>query len=185
MTTSATPSILDLSAIRRVTFYQAAPVETCDRCGQGIKYVFAVTYKDDTVQRYGSECINKILAGEPNLRKLFSANSKKLARYQGYLEVLSRPVEDMPRGSEYYGSGLYMIADSEGKDISFQHYYFHPIYDVTKNLNGRNYVVKDPAKHVGQCMKEIEAAKPKLTAEIARLEGFLAKILRSVKKEEQ
>jgi hypothetical protein len=39
-------AFLKNSAIRTVSFYTACPVETCDRCGQGIKYVGLVNYKD-------------------------------------------------------------------------------------------------------------------------------------------
>jgi hypothetical protein len=34
---------LDATAIRSVSAYTASPVECCDRCSAGIKYVFAVT----------------------------------------------------------------------------------------------------------------------------------------------
>lgn len=170
---------LESSAIKSVSFYQAAPVETCDRCGAGIKYVAIVTYRDGETQRYGSECINKILDNSPTLKSLFAKNAKLLKRYAAYMAILSGPVDAMPRGSEYFGSGLYFIGDGEGKDIMFKRYCFHPIYDAEKNANGRNYVVTDAAKRLTENMAAIEAMKVELTTEIARLEGFLAKVLRA------
>lgn len=173
---------LEASAIRKVTFYTAAPVETCDRCSAGIKYVALVTYRDGQTQKYGSECINKILDNAPSMRTLFNKNAKLMKRYQGYLKVLSGPVEAMPRGQEYYGSGLYFIGDGEGKEIFFgTHYFFHPIIDAEKNANGEHYVVTNEAERLKRDMAAIAADLPKIAAEISRLELFLAKVLRSVK----
>lgn len=174
---------LEASGIKSVTFYVASgPVECCDRCSAGIRNVYAVTYRDGQVQKYGSECINRILEHEPSLRTLFNRNAKLLRQYQDYLAILSGPIERMPRGSEYYGSGLYFIADSQGKDISFKHWFFHPEYDAEKNSNGKHYVVTDDGvRHVAKAVREIEIAKPLIAAEIARLEAFLAKVLRNCK----
>ena len=154
------------------------PAGTCDRCGTGIKNVFVVAYADGSVQNYGSECINKILANAPTMKTLFSKNAKLLRRYQDYLKILTGSHEDMPRGSEYYGSGLYFIADSEGKDIYIPtHGLFHPIFDVEKNASGQHYRVKNVQEHVERCAKDIAADVPKLQAEVTRLEKFLARCL--------
>lgn len=167
------------SAISRVTFYVAAgPVECCDRCSAGIRNVYLVAYRDGAIQRYGSECINKILNGDTSLRGLFNKNVKLLRRYQLTLAAISMPYDAMPRGSEYFGSGLYFIADSEGKDVYTTHWFFHPVYDAEKNTAGGRYVVTDAAAHVAKCQSEIEAGKVWLAAEIARIEGFLARVMR-------
>ncbi len=169
---------LQASAIRSVSFYVAYPVESCDRCSAAIKNVFVVSYRDGETQRYGSECINRILDAEPTLGKLFHKNAKLLRKYRDYLAILTGPVESMPRGQEYYGSGLYFIADSTGKDISFKHWFFHPVYDADKNASGQRYIVSDAAKRHVDCMAAIAHELPALNAEIVRLETFLARILR-------
>lgn len=175
--------VLERSAIRSVTAYQTAVATSCDRCAAGIKNVFVVRYQDGETQKYGSECIHKILNGEPTLRKLFDKNVKLLKRYQEALEVLSGPVEQMPRGREYFNSGKYFIANAKGEDIFFgSHWFFHPLYDAEKNAAGRNYIERDPESYARRMLAEIEADKPKLAAEIARLEAFLGKVLRAVKK---
>lgn len=175
---------LDANGIKSVTSYTACPVECCDRCSQGIKYVFAVTYKDGLVQRYGMECIKHILENAPSLRTLFTKNAKLLQRYNEYISILTGPVDQMPRGREYFNSGLYFIADRSGKDISFHQWFFHPIYDVEKNQSGTAYVQKcSPAERAAECTKEIEKTVPKIKAEIARLEAFLAKVMRLAARE--
>ena len=174
---------LNRSGVKSVGFTQKTmragdtfiPTGTCDRCGTGIKNVFVVTYRDGSVQNYGSECINKILSNAPDMKSLFTKNAKLLKRYQDYLTVLSGPIEAMPRGSEYFGSGLYFIADSEGKDISLGHWFFHPIFDEEKNADHQRHVVK--AEWLARCEKEVQRDLPKLKAEIARLESFLGRVL--------
>lgn len=167
-----------MSGIIRVGYYQAAPIERCDRCGQGIKHVFVVKYRDGVTEKYGSECINKILAGDTSLKSLFNKNAKLLQKYQRYLAVLNMPEEEMPRGSEYFGSGLYFIGDGEGKDISFDgHWQFHPIYDADKNGAGVHYVVTNPQDRLKRDRAEIEKGKVYLQKEITRIEGFLARVL--------
>ena len=173
-------NILTTSSIRSVTQYTASPVATCDRCSAGIKYVFVVTYKDGETQRFGSECINKILAGRTDLISLFKKNAKKLKKYQDYVAILTGPVEDMPRGSEYFGSGLFFVADSEGKDIFLKHWFFHPVMDAEKNAGGGRYV-NDPVKYAEKSKADIARDLPFLTAEITRLELFLAKVLRALR----
>ncbi len=169
---------LSSSAIRKVTCYTATPVQSCDRCATGIKYVFLVTYKDGETQKYGSECINKILNGKTNLLSLFKKNAKLLKRYKDYVNILSGPVEQMPYGSEYFNSGLYFIADSEGKDISFKHWFFHPKMNTEKNASGGRYL-EEPNKYMAKCLKDIDVDVSKLNVEIVRIEEFLAKILRA------
>jgi len=166
------------SGISRVSFYTAMPVSMCDRCSAGIKYVHVVSYRDGTTQRYGSECINKILDGDTSLRKLFDKNVKLLRKHQAALAALSMPEDKMSRGSEYFGSGLYFIADQDGRDVSTTHWFFHPLFDQEKNAAGGRYVVAEPAQHANKCRKEIEQGKEWLRSEIARIELFLARVLR-------
>jgi hypothetical protein len=176
---------LNSSGIKAVRFMTATvrvgdhmqPSGTCDRCGAGIMNVFVVIYRDGLVQHYGSECINKILNNAPSMKSLFHKNSKLLKKYQGYLDILSLPVEQMPRGSEYYGSGLYFIGDPDGKDILYKNFLFHPLFDEEKNAGGPNYIVRDKAAHVGNCEKHIGIMKTRLTAEVARLEAFLGRVM--------
>lgn len=105
-----------ISGVRRVTFYTACPVETCDRCGQGIKHVALVKFKDETTQRYGLDCINKILEGDTSLKGLFKKNQKLLATYTARLEILNRSI--IPKGCEYYDSGMFLVVGDDGKAIS-------------------------------------------------------------------
>lgn len=168
------------SAIRKVMFYTASPVETCDRCGTGIKYVSLVTYADGETQKYGSECIKKILDNAPTLKTLYNKNAKLLKLYMDALAVLSRDPKDMPRGREYFNSGKYFIADDNGNDIfADRHWFFHPLFDVEKNQSGNAYVTKDADQYYAQAMAEIEGKRGKvwLQAEITRLEKFLGSVL--------
>ena len=167
------------SGIKSVSYYIASPVECCDRCSAGIKHVFAVSYKDGQTQKYGSECINKILANAPNLKTLFAKNSKLLIKYRGWLSILTGPVENMPRGSEYFDSGLFFIGDSEGRDIFVdRHWFFHPLPDFEKNAGGGRYVA-DPNTYAEKCMAEINGKRGVswLQAEVSRLELFLGRVL--------
>lgn len=165
------------TSIKSVGYYRATEIATCSRCSQVIKNVAVVTYKDGTVERYGMDCIEKILEGAPSLIGLFKKNAKLARKYSDYIASLTGPADKMPRGREYFNSGLYFIADSEGKDIMFERWYFHPVYDADKNAAGEHYVVKDAAAHVARCNQEIERALPKLRAELARIEAFLARIV--------
>lgn len=172
---------INTSAIARVTYYQASPVRTCDRCSQGIKHVFRVTFRDGFIQEYGIECINKVLDNAPDLKSLFASNSKRLQKYLGWMQVLNRADAEMPRGSEYFSSGLYFIADEKGKDITGGRgeRFFHPVYDEERNSVGPHYIVADPAEHVARCHAEIELGKKFFAKEIERLEVFLARVLRT------
>jgi len=178
-----TLKIYEKSAIIRVSYYMASPVECCGRCSQGIKHVFVVRYKDGVTEKYGSECINKVLSGDTSLKSLFNRNSKLLQKYQHYLAVLNMPENDIPRGSEYFGSGLYFIGDGEEKDVSFNgRRYFHPIYDAARNAANGRYVVTDEAARLLRDRAEIEQGKAYLQKEIERIETFLARVLSKAQK---
>ena len=127
-----------ITGIKSVGYYVAQPVECCDRCSQGIKYVFPVTWKDGTVQKFGMECINRVLNDDTSLKSLFKKNAKLLAKLKDYAEILSRDPIDMPFGHEYYHSGQFMIADSKGDDICYECYVFHPIIDEETLNNGKH-----------------------------------------------
>lgn len=128
MKSTITHKLPEPSAILRVSSYTACPVETCDRCGQGIKYVALVSLKDGTAMRYGMDCINKILAGDTSLKGLFRKNEKLLAQYTATLAILSRHESKMavdPSG--YYDRGFYFIAGEDGRSITFNgRSFFHP-----------------------------------------------------------
>ena len=166
------------SAIKSVSYYKAqGHVETCSRCGQGIRYVACVQYKDGLAIKYGMDCIERILAGDTSLRSLFRKNVKLAGRYRDYLDILTGPVEKMPRGHEYFNSGLYFVADSEGKDIGFGHLFFHPMSDFEKNASGNRYVIKDVPAEIEKFKAEIDKGVLKIQVELARIEGFLARSL--------
>jgi hypothetical protein len=172
---------LNRNGIKSVSTYTASPVETCDRCGQGIKYVALVAYHDGTTQRYGMDCINKILATAPTLKTLFAKNVKRLKQLNGYLAILEAPLCDAPRGHEYFGSGLYFIADADGKDIMVDtHMIWHPVADREKNADSQ-YPVKDWDARLANEAKSIAKDITSIKAEVVRIEAFLGKILRSVK----
>lgn len=165
------------NAIKSIHYYIASPVECCDRCSQGIKHVALVTYRDGETQKYGMDCIERVLANVPTLVGLFRKNLKLATKYRDYLAILTGPVEQMPRGREYFGSGQYFIADSKGTDIFLERWVFHPLYDVEKNAIGPNYVIKDPAENEARCRREIDRMVAKLRSELERIEGFLARAL--------
>lgn len=175
---------LEASAITSVSFYVATgPVEACDRCATGIRNVFIVNYRDGFRQKYGSECINKVLAVAPTLKTLFNTNAKRLKKYQDYQRILTGPVDQMPRGREYYNAGLYFIADSEGKDISFNsHWFFHPVVNVEKNAASDRRLPSVEEFAAKQAAEFKQRDQAKLASEIARLEAFLGKILRNLPK---
>lgn len=182
--------VAEATGIRRVTYYIAYPVETCDRCSAAIKQVARVEWKDGTVRKYGSECINKILGGDTSLKSLFKKNSLLLRKYQKWLDVASRPVGQIPKGHEYYGSGIYVICDDDGEEIYVERscIMFHPDVDLDRNA-GSNYAFVDAdtaARHSGKktyeqfrdgCFKSIEKGKEYLQREVERLESFLARII--------
>lgn len=178
------------SAIRSVRCYVASPVETCDRCAAGIKYVTVVTYADGLRAKFGSECINKILSGDTSLKKLYDKNVKLLKKYTRYLEILSLPFDEMPAEFSYYDRGFYMVTDDDGKAILLDHYFFHPtkvdadkldVFDGRPTFDmrpfgpyGAPYTLENWTK---KCTGEIEDGKAHLTKEIARIGGFLARVL--------
>ena len=150
----------------------------CDRCGAFIKNVTSVGYSDNTTMRYGSECINKILGSDTSLQKLVQKNLKLLTRYQDMFEILSRTPESMPVGSEYYGSGLYFIADSIGNDLHFDgHSFFHPIMNWERNTTQKNYHQESAESFKTKELLKITKELPKITKEIERITKFLAKHL--------
>jgi hypothetical protein len=181
--------LAELTGIRSVHFYIATgPVETCDRCGSAIRQVAVVTWKDGTSQKYGSECINKILAGDTSLKSLFRKNSKWLKRYTDWLEILNRPIEKMPHTQEYYGSGLYFITDDKGESlVSTGGSLWHPDVDLEKNETSRyrllkpgergNTAQKDYATFRAKAIEDIEKAKAGYSNQIVKLQAFLARII--------
>lgn len=98
-------------------------------------------------------------------------------------KVQSAPTGLMVRGSEYYGSGLYFIADEKGEDVMGDGcWFFHPLFDQDKNAGGGCYVVEDVAAWQTKQRGEIERrGKAFFVKEIERLETFLAKVLRNHK----
>lgn len=167
------------SGIRNVGFFTASgPVETCDRCGQGIRHVAVVLWADGTRQRFGLDCINRVLEGDTSLRRLFNKNRKLAEQYGRWIKVLRRPVEEWPRGSEYYDSGLFFVGDGQ-MDISANgRWQFHPLPDWDKNQGGDRYVqTMTPEAYRAKREQESAEMLAWLEREHARIGAFLARVL--------
>ncbi len=190
------PQIKQPTAIRSVTCYIASPVEMCDHCSAGIKYVSLVTFKDGTHQKFGCKCIERVLSGDVSLLTLFRKNEKLLRKYRSYQSILSLPAGEMqvdPSG--YYNRGFFFIADENGKTIQFDgRAYFHPTNvdwekfsacraggGFTATLDCRPFASAwEPFTAENwqrKCEHSIQAALLKLASEIERLEAFLARIV--------
>lgn len=176
-------------SIARVRSYTASPVETCDRCAAAIKFVTVVTFRDGVTQRFGSECINRVLAGETSLAKLVQKNLKLDRKYEAWVDVLSRAPELMPRGREYYGSGMYFLADDSGADIfvgtdparAASKWIWHPMPDWTRNQAGDRYVQEiTPEAYRAKAQVDIDAARAWVESQRERIGLFLARALAKV-----
>lgn len=181
------------TAIKSVGYYTASPVQTCDRCGQGIKHVFPVSLKDGTQFRYGMECINRVLEGDTSLISLWKKNAKRLQELKAHAEILARPLDQIPAKQEYYNSGIFIITDEKGKVINGSATgccVFHPNVDEEKNAAGQYYradgqdifeagkwVKWTPEARRAEHLRKLESAKQFIAGEIARIEPFLARIL--------
>lgn len=107
-----------ITGLKSIAYFRDGTGRCCDRCGTFIKNVALVSLKDGTMMSYGSECIEKVLAGDNSLLKLWKTNYKLLQKWQRYLEILSRPVDQIPfdkRG--YYDRGVFFVCDDEQKGI--------------------------------------------------------------------
>jgi len=179
----------NISSITRVKYYDLGKaVKNCDRCGLGIRYIHEVNFIDGQKLVYGSDCIYKILAGDNNLLTFYKKKQKLLSRLNEILDVLSRNPEEIPRGSEYFDSGLFFIGN--GKTIKTKHgekkqdlihgsrWFFHPIIDESKNLNSDRR--RDPSKFKEKSMDDIKNRIPKIKAEADLCERFLAQYLNKV-----
>jgi hypothetical protein len=184
------------TAIKSVSYYVACSVETCDRCGQGIKYVHPVSLKDGTVFKYGSECINAVLEGDNSLKSLWRKNANQLKRLKLHLKILNRPLDQIPTEREYYNSGIYIITDGSGKTINGSRtgcILFHPTVNVERNADSQ-YAIKGQQRDWVEggrrvygnythevasrlSLEAIENAKVYIKSEIERIELFLARIL--------
>jgi hypothetical protein len=183
------------SAIRRVTFYTASPVECCDRCSQGIKNVALVEYKDGLFEKYGMDCIDKILSGDTTLKSLFRKNAKLVKKYRAWLEILSRPEGQISADRPYYDRGIYIITDEDGAIISWENgrCLFHPTKIDQKfidtrdgqetfggrDANGKFYHWRPATLENFQIdlRWNLKSAREWLQKELDRLEGFLARVL--------
>lgn len=190
-----------ITGIKSLAFFTASPVHTCDRCGQGIKYVAAVTYKDDTRMEFGMDCIEKILSGDNTLLKLWKKNHRLQKHYQACLDILSLPEDQLPLGKRAINdnSGAFrFIADEKGQWMTVkthpqgsQHMLFIPQpldVDAAKFTGQRTFDMRSmPGKTCWEpwtlenwqalCRFNIEQAKTWLKSEIERITAFLARIL--------
>ena len=165
-----------MKAIKRVTFIKDSA--SCDHCGQGIKNINVVEYIDGTVKRFGTTCIFRILSGNPSLVKFYQKKQRELATLKNNLEVLNRAPADLPRGSEYFNSGLYFIADDKGKDINGNRcWIWHPAIDWEKNQAGKNYRQESREQWARESAEGIQKAREWIEGAIFRAEAFLTKYL--------
>ncbi len=191
----------NITGIKSLGFFTASPVHTCDRCGQGIKYVAAVTYKDDTRMEFGMDCIEKILSGDNTLLKLWKKNHRLVKHFQACLEILSLPEDQLPLGKRAINdsTGAFrFIADEKGQWMTVKtypqgsaHMLFIPTpvnIEAAKFTGERKFDMRNlPGKSCwepwtlenwqAKCRFEIELAKTWLKSEIERINAFLARIL--------
>lgn len=176
------------SGIRRVSYYIACPVETCDRCSQGIKRVALFEWKDGSKMKVGLDCAEAILNGDTTLRSHLRKSIKQLERLNGYMRVLSLPWDEMPIDARgYYGRGVYFVADEQGKAICFEKYIFHPFkrdahfdekFDGRLTHYGRNgYEPNVVAVFEREQVEGYQEVTAKIAVRIRQLEKFIANTL--------
>jgi hypothetical protein len=164
--------------------------------------VAVITYKDGIVHKVGCDCVERILSGDNSLISLFRKNIKLLAKLKSHLEILSRPVDQMPTAREYYGSGIYIISDDDGKDIcvgdvnnprSSGCILFHPNVNLERNATSRypidgramyrikggkdvwvNHTIEN---HIDETIENIEEGRKWLAMRISQIEAFLARVV--------
>lgn len=160
--------------------------EICDRCGTQIRYVFTVTFVDNVTKKFGSECINKILAGDNSLKTLFKKKQKEAIELAQKIEILKRDPDDMPRGPEYFGTGIYTIGDPNAKlvngampSLMWGRVFFHPNIDWHKNQNitHRPKVTGTADSFRQKELNEIKQFLPKMEAQLNAINAFIAKAL--------
>jgi hypothetical protein len=164
---------------------------TCDRCGAGIATVHAVDFKDGSRQVFGTDCIEKILAGDTSLRGLYRKQVKNVARLNRALDAL-RLGDAAPRGNEYYGSGMFFVTDSTGEAIVWgSGSLWHPTMDAEKNQGGTSYRLdgksfyfpwvgrqdNTPENFTLRARSSMARAIPEIEAEVAKIESFLGRIV--------
>lgn len=181
------------TGIKSVRFYIASPVECCDRCSQGIKYVALVAYADGTVAKYGMDCINRVLSSDNSLKRLFKRNSDLLKRYEENLRILNLPEDEMPideRG--YYNRGIFFVAGLDGRAIFGKNLFFHPTkldWDRFSNASGCSKTLDmrecgkgcweemTPENWAIKCRHSIGRGRIFFKSEIDRLSTFCARVL--------
>ena len=164
---------------------------TCDRCGAGIAMVHAVDFKDGSRQVFGTDCIEKILSGDTSLQSLYRRQVKNLARCKRAVEALQLG-DAAALGQEYYGAGMFFVADSTGASVTGDRgqSFWHPKVDAEKNLAGTNYrldgrlilkggrwVNNTPEQFTLQAREDMTRALGYFNAEVAKIESFLGRIV--------
>ena len=107
--------------------------------------------------------------------------------------MLNRPVEQIPKGQEYFKSGMFMIADDNGEEIHASRtggFLFHPDVDLERNAMSEYALLQEGesspyqtsgkmtyAKFQAKSMKGIEEGRMWLKEQVSRLESFLAKVV--------
>jgi hypothetical protein len=196
---ATSPPLPQPSAIRLVSCYVASPVETCDCCSAGIKYVSVVHLKDGSSLKYGSKCIEKILAGDTSLKGLYRRNAKRLQELKADLAILTGPEDAMPVDErQYQNRGLVFILNARGSWMTVGrtgHMIFHPTKmsdEAREAMTGANehicfgsrafnpptcWVNNTPENWALRCRAEIQDGIKWINGEIARIEPFLARVL--------
>jgi len=185
-------------AIKQVISDDAGPQSshTCDRCGAVIRYIFTIIFVDHTRKNFGSECINKALKGDHSLLTLVKKQQMRAIEIARWIDILKRPAEQMPRGTENpHWPGTYMIRDDGvhvdpskpwKSDITFNRVFFHPIPDFARIAAHRATMSPDwqqrnpmptPDEYKQKQLADIRSFLPKMEMELTKINAFLAKAL--------
>jgi hypothetical protein len=170
-----------------------------DIVGCGIKRlvyyrdVAEVTLKDDTVHAYGAKYVEKALKGDIDMLRLYRERARALARSKSYIDILNRPVDQMPRCTltEHVFVGKWVLIDSgmalvgDGNDndkcLSWDTWtVHHPILDMVANANWvNNHKGKpiDPVAHARKASESRSLVVTRLKRAQAEISAFLASIL--------
>jgi hypothetical protein len=114
-------------------------IGTCACCGMNLRHNYLIRSSDKQSFVLGSSCVEKLGDGtamsqmeltkkrlNSRVRKIKKIE-KSILQLQDYISILEKPVENWPIGSDYYNSGIKVIADSSGKDMRCGIICFHPI----------------------------------------------------------
>lgn len=129
------------------------PVCTCDRCGQGIKNVWTLSFSNDVTYHYGIDCFEK-LSKNSNLsdigKKHFKQYLKSLKTWEGHVAKWSTTTFE-----EYEASYWANIKDEE------RHLFPGPLKNEYENPNGLDWEGYKAWRYEG-CVEGLNNAKKEL-----------------------